>query len=168
MSTPSDNRSNEFYVEHFLIRVYRTGRKVPAYLSVENKPVYTIDQAFSFDTYAEAYKRIKQLPKGLGLFDVEHIIEYLCGPSEGPCPELIKKVLDEIPLPYSISAVGWYEGESIKDELMDRSKSTYYRHRKKLLEYGINIGTKCNVYVIRYKWMLVRVENYPENIASAR
>jgi hypothetical protein len=62
--------------------------------------------------------------------------------------------LDEIPLPYSITAYRWYEGIDIRTEpvtLRVLSRSTFYRHRKNLLEYGIDIGKKCNVKVIHYK-----------------
>lgn len=148
------------YREKYVIRIYIHGRKSPTYISAEHKPVFSIDDADWFDTRTDAYRRIKRLPKGVGLFDVERFIAYpRYVPSPGPCPELLRKVLDEIPLPYSITAYRWYEGIDIRTEpvtLWVLSRSTFYRHRKKLLEYGIDIGKQCNVKVIHFKWHQIR------------
>jgi len=156
MSTPGNSHISELYFEYYEIHVYLHGRKAPAYLSAENKIVFSQSEANWFETAAEAYRKIKRLPKGMGLFDVERIIEYPdCGSSPGPCPELIKKVLDEIPLPYSLTAAAWYEGADVKTEpitFSPLSRSTYYRHKKKLLDYGIDISKKCNVHILRFKW----------------
>ena len=156
MNTLDGFHPSELYFEYYEIHVYLHGKKARAYLSVEDKIVYSQSQADWFETATDAKRRIKRLPKGLGVFVIEKIIEYPdCEPSLGPCPELIKKVLNEIPLPFSLTAVAWYEGVDIKREAVvfgPLSRSTYYRHKKKLLEYGIDISKKCNVHIIRYKW----------------
>jgi hypothetical protein len=153
MSTPVDSPNTGLYFEYYEIHIYRHGRKAPAYLSAENKIVFSQSEANWFDTAAEAYRKIKRLSKGMGLFVVERIIEYPdCGPPTGPCPDFIKKVLNEIPLPYSLTAVCWYDGIDVRREPVifgPLRKSTYYRHRRKLLEYGIDISKKCNVYMMR-------------------
>ena len=160
MSNYVDPHSSELYFEYYEIHVYRQGRRMRAYLSAENKLVYFQTQADWFESAADAYRRIKRLPKGLGLFVIEKVTDYPdCGPSPGPCPELIRKALDEIPLPYSLAAVRWYDGIDVKREpvlLSTLSRSTYYRHRRKLLEYGIDISKKCNVHIIYFKWHQIR------------
>ncbi len=152
-----DGTSSELYFEYYEIHVHLKGRKSHAFISAENKPVYSQSEADWFDTASDAYKRIRRLPKGMGVFTVEHVKEYPeLGPSPGPCPDLIRQVLDEIPLPYSLTAAAWYEGRDVKNEPVASaepfSKSTYYRHRRKLLDYGIDISRNCNVHVIRYRW----------------
>jgi hypothetical protein len=155
MSEPVNSHISELYFKYYEIHVYRHGRKAPAFLSAENKIVFCQSEANWFETATEAYRKIKRLPKGMGLFVVEQIIEYPdCGPPTSPCPEFIKKVLDEIPLPYSLTAVAWYEGVDVRREpviLWPLSKSTFYRHKRKLLEYGIDISKKCNVHVLHVK-----------------
>ncbi|OIR01900.1 phage X family protein [mine drainage metagenome] len=153
MSTPVNSSATELYFEYYEIHVYWHGRKTPAYLSAENKIVFSQFEANWFETAAEAYRKIKRLPKGMGLFVVEKIIEYPdLGPPTGPCPDFIKKILNDIPLPYSLTAVSWYEGIDVRREAVvfgTLPKSTYYRHRKKLFEYGIDISKKCTVRLIR-------------------
>lgn len=153
MSTPDTPHHSELYFEYYQIHIYRHGRKAPAYLSGEDKIVFFQSEANWFETASEAYRKIKRLPKGMGLFVVEKIIEYPdLGPPTSPCPDFMKKILDEIPLPYSLTAVRWYEGIDVRRETVvfgPLPKSTYYRHRKKLLEYGIDISKKCTVRRIR-------------------
>jgi hypothetical protein len=95
------------------------------------------------------------LAQKIGIFDVERVIEYPdLGPSPSPCPELLRKVLNEIPMPYSFTALRWHEGVDIKNgpaTLWTLSRSMYYTHRKKLLEYGIGMCKKCNVKALYYK-----------------
>jgi hypothetical protein len=40
----------------------------------------------------------------------------MLGHQPAPCPTLIKNILNEIPLPYSLTALRWYEGVDIKNE----------------------------------------------------
>jgi Phage X family len=112
--------------------------------------VYFRSEADWFNTAADAWCRIKRLPRGMGLFTIEKVIGYRdVGPSPGPCPDLMKQLLEEIPLPYSLTAIAWYEGEDVRHEPVSNSlplsRSTYYRHRRKLPDYGIDIGRKCNL-----------------------
>jgi hypothetical protein len=145
---PSDT---DLYFEWYEIHIRLKGRKARAYLSAENKPVYSQCEANYFDTEREAYRQIKRLPKGMGVFTVERIREYVPA-SPRPCHPLIKQYLDDIPLPYSLTAISWLEGDDVKNDpvrnSMPLSHSTYYRHRRKLLEFGIDIGRKCNVHLL--------------------
>ena len=148
-------KGSPLYFEWFEIHIRMKGRITPAYLSADNKPVYQQALANYFDTEEDAYRQIKRLPKGMGIFTVERIREYLPPPT-GTCPDFIRQVLNDIPLPYSLTAVAWYEGTDVRNEPVSSaiplSRSTYYRHRSKLLEYGIDIGKKSNVHVLRYRW----------------
>lgn len=161
MNETTNPNPTDMYFEYYEIHVHMKGRKTHAYLSHKNIPVYFQSQADWFETAADAYRRIKRLAKGMGVFTVERIIEYPdLGPATGPCPELIKQVLDDIPLPYSLTAVAWYEGRDVRNapvvSAVPFSSSTFYRHRRKLLTYGIDIRQKCNVHIIRYTWDQVR------------
>lgn len=150
---------SSLYFEWFEVHIRMKGRRTPAYLSAENKPVYQEALANYFDTEEEAFRRIKRLPKGMGVFTVVRMREYL-PPPPGPCPGLIRQLLNDIPLPYSLTAAAWYEGTNVRHEPISSaiplSRSTYYRHRRKLLEYGIDIGKKCNVHILRFRWDQIR------------
>lgn len=156
MNEDINPKSSGPHSEVFQMRAFCHGRKACAYLSAENKVVYDHSQADWFETAADAYRRIKLLPKGMGVFVVEKVIEYLdCAPPPGPCPELIKNVLDEIPLPYSLTAAAWYEGVDVRREPVvfgPLPRSTHYRHRRNLLEHGIDIGKPCNIRILRLRW----------------
>ena len=36
------------------------------------------------------------------------------------------------------------------------SRSSFYLHRRKLLDHGIDIARKCNVHILRYRWDQIR------------
>ena len=86
------------------------------------------------------------------LFEIEEIIDRI-----GPTTlffDFITDLLEHIPSPYSLVAMEWYCGEDVKNySLTSRSKSSYYRYRSKLLEFGIDISKKSDV-------ILLGQENY--------
>jgi len=155
MDAPADHDRSQLFFEWYEIHIRLTGSKARAYLSVENKPVFSQAEANYFNTEKEAYRQIRRLPKGLGVFTVERLRE--CIPAApGPCHPLVKQLLDEIPLPYSLTALAWYDGADVRIEpvscAIPMSRSTYYHHRKKLLEYGIDIGKECKVRILHRPW----------------
>ncbi len=149
------------YVEYHVIRLYRHGYRQGYYLSGDDRPVGSLNEANWFSTATEARRKIKRLPMGMGLFAIEHVIEPLdVPPPPGPCPALIKRLFDEIPQPYSLTAAAWYDGVDLKKAgpIMDQplSRSSFYRHRRKLLDHGIDIARKCNVHILHYRWDQIR------------
>jgi len=54
--------------------------------------------------------------------------------------------LSEIPQPYRATAKDWRDGVDLLSSMKER---TYRRHRQYLLQYGIDIATKCNVEYMR-------------------
>ena len=141
---PDTSRPHVPCMEYHVIRLYRHGYRQGYYLSGDDRPVGTLNEANWFSTATEARRKIKRLPRGMGLFAIEHVIEPLDAPPlSGPCPELIMRLFDEIPLPYSLTAVAWYDGVDLRKvgPVMDwpLSRSSFYRHRRKLLDHGIDI-----------------------------
>nr|WP_279197396.1 phage/plasmid replication protein [Ralstonia mannitolilytica] len=51
-------------------------------------------------------------------------------------------VLEQVPLKYRVTADAWLRGADLKGEM---TNGTFYRHRKALLEYGIDISTPRNM-----------------------
>jgi hypothetical protein len=86
------------------------------------------------------------------LFEIEEIVDKV-GPIT-PFPDFITDLLEHIPSPYSLVAMEWYCGGDVKNYFLSlRSKSSYYRYRSKLLEFGIDISKKSDV-------ILLGQENY--------
>lgn len=61
----------------------------------------------------------------------------------------------DMPMKLQALATCWREGRDLRAEL---SKSAYYRARTALLEYGIDIGTPCNVLALTRHVEVVQVE----------
>lgn len=155
MDTLTDKDTSPLYFEWYEIHIRLKGYSGRAYLSAENKPVFSQGEANYFDTEKEAYRQIKRLPKGMGVFTVERIREYL-PPPPGPAVPYVRQLLKEIPLPYSLTAIAWHEGVDVRNEPVycatPMSRSSFYRHRRKLLEYGIDIGQKPKVRILHFPW----------------
>ncbi len=81
------------------------------------------------------------------LFEIEEIVHTI-GPIT-PFPDFINDLLERNPSPYSLVAMEWYFGGDMKKYfLTSRSKSSYYRYRSKLLEFGIDISKKSDVILL--------------------
>lgn len=75
----------------------------------------------------------------------EFSIDERLGPFE-PLPEAVWERVKDIPHPYAFAAADWLEGKDPKEGwLRYRSRSTYQRHRERLLTYGIDIASAQNV-----------------------
>lgn len=151
-SSNSDIRIVRF--EYFEIHVYQHWRKSHGYLSPEGTVTSSQEDAAWFESPAEAYQTIKCLPRGMGVFVVAHNLEYQeFIPSRGLSRYFPNNFLEMIPEPYSMTAYAWYDGIDLRKKALSSggiSKSTYYRHRRKLLEYGFDISKKCNVRILRF------------------
>jgi hypothetical protein len=66
-----------------------------------------------------------------------------------PLPEVISDLLEQISPPYLFATLDWFEGEDVRTKLKMRSPSTYYRYRRKLLEFGIDTATASKVVTLR-------------------
>lgn len=137
-----------FYYDHsyFVIRVHQHGLGEARYLGAKKK-VVPLQDARQFSSPISANRTIAHLGKGNGLYEVESIAERI-GPLY-PLPEVISDLLEQIPPPYLFAALDWFEGGDVGTQLKMRSPSTYYRYRRKLLEFGIDIATASKVVTLR-------------------
>ncbi|MCK2088644.1 phage/plasmid replication protein [Thauera aromatica] len=71
---------------------------------------------------------------------------------------------DELPARLQHWATCWREGRDIRSDL---STSQYYKVRKQLLEYGIDVGTPCNVLALTRHVQVVEVSPLPNLIVPA-
>lgn len=71
---------------------------------------------------------------------------------------------DELPSRLHHWATCWREGRDIR---ADVSRATYFRIRKQLLEYGIDIGAPCNVLALTRHVRVVEVRSLPNLIEAA-
>lgn len=71
----------------------------------------------------------------------------------------------ELPVRLQHWATCWREGRDIRSDV---SLATYYRVRKQLMEYGIDIGTPCNVLALTRHVQVVEVSPLPNLIESPR
>lgn len=69
----------------------------------------------------------------------------------------------DLPLRLQHWATCWREGRDIRAEV---STATYYRVRKQLLEYGIDIGTPCNVLALTRHVEVVQVMPLPNLVGD--
>ena len=65
---------------------------------------------------------------------------------------------DEMPDELREKALRWLDGEDLRVRL---SKSAFYRWRKALLAFGIDIGLRCNVQALKPTVQAVQVEFLP-------
>ncbi len=67
---------------------------------------------------------------------------------------------NELPSPFAATAFAWREGMDMRK----LSRATYYRHRKALLRYGIDISMPCNVRAlpIRVREITIQAATAPD------
>lgn len=69
----------------------------------------------------------------------------------------------DMPMKLQAFATCWREGRDLRAEM---SKSAYYRARAQLLEYGIDIGTPCNVLALTRHVEVVTVTAVPNLVGD--
>ena len=69
----------------------------------------------------------------------------------------------DMPMKLQAYATCWREGRDLRSEM---SKSAYYRARSQLLEYGIDIGTPCNVLALTRHVEIVQVMPVPNLVGN--
>jgi hypothetical protein len=72
-------------------------------------------------------------------------------PQEDDHVKTITDQLMQIPYPYRRTAYNWYRGRDVEVLLKRESDEVYQRHRKLLLDYGINIKNKSDVILLGRK-----------------
>lgn len=139
---------NPFYFDNYfyVIRVHQRRLGEARYLG-EKKKLVPIQEARQFSSPVSAKRVIANLRKGNGLYEVGSITERI-GPLN-PLADEIYDLVEKIPPPYLFAALEWFEGVDVSAQLKARSPSTYYRYRKKLLEFGIDIATPSKVVIMR-------------------
>lgn len=144
----SSNPEFPFYYDnsYWVIRVHERGQREARYLG-EKKGFASIQGARQFSSLISAHRTISRLDKGSGLYEVESITDKI-GPLY-PLPEEITDLILQIPSPYMYAAMAWFEGEDVGAGLKINAPRTYYRYRKKLLEFGIDIAKPSTVVVLR-------------------
>ena len=141
-----------FYYENrlFVIRVYKKDVQGVWYIGAKKTIVFDIDHALQFSTANEAARYLARWPRN-GLLSEIEVISQNIGPIT-PLPEFVLDLMDKIPFPYFFIAYDWYCGGDVKSWLLTyRSKSTFYRYRHKLIEYGIDISKPSRVVLIGEK-----------------
>ncbi len=137
-----------FYYDnsYWVIRVYQPRQREARYLGERKEPV-PLQDARQFSSPISAHRAIARLNKGNGLYEVESITEMV-----GPLytwPEEITDLIMQIPSPYMYAAMAWFEGDDVCGRLKTMAPRTYYRYRKRLLEFGIDISKPSTVIVLR-------------------
>lgn len=144
---PENPAAPRYYdMTYHVIRMYRHGELTPLFLG-EKRRFVPFAEARQFDSLQDAGKCISRMKKGSRLFEIRTISE-LYGPFY-PRPEAIMDLLESVPIPYLFIATEWFNGWDARPWLFSRSRSTYYRYRRKLLEYGIDISRKSKVVTLR-------------------
>jgi len=145
----SSNSSQPFYYEnkYFVIRVRRKNVRGDWYVGPKKTVVPDIDVALQFSTADGASRSLAKQPRNSLLFEIEAITQNI-GPIS-PLPDFVADLIERIPFPYIFIAHEWYCGGDVKTWLLTyRSKSTFYRYRKKLMEYGIDISSPSRVVLL--------------------
>lgn len=138
-----------FYYDNqfFVIRVHRKNVQGDWYIVPKKTTVQSIDDALQFSTADEATHSLARQSRNGLLFEVAAITQSI-GPIS-PLPEFVVDLMEKIPFPYFFVAHDWYCGGDVKSWLLTyRSKSTFYRYRKRLMEYGIDITTPSQVVLL--------------------
>lgn len=148
----TDQAFEPFYYDnrYFVIRRYRHGQALadmPEYIGKQKKKGVPLKYARQYLSVDSATRALAQFRRSGMLFEVEEIVDRM-GPI-APFPDFINDLLEQIPSPYSLVAMEWYFGGDVKNYFMtSRLKSSYYRYRSKLLEFGIDISKKSDVIVL--------------------
>jgi len=138
-----------FYYEnrYFVIRHYRrnqTSASAPEYVGEQKSRGVSLEVARQYSSAESAKRAVAQFKRSGILFEIKEIVDRM-GPIT-PFPDFINDLLEQIPSPYSLVAMEWYFGGDVRNYfLTSRSKSSYYRYRSKLLEFGIDISKKSDV-----------------------
>lgn len=64
----------------------------------------------------------------------------------------------EVPQALQLYAYAWKDGRDVRSMT---SRTTYFRVRKELLKYGIDVGVPCNVVALKREVQQVRIEWLP-------
>lgn len=144
----SETSAKPFYYDnsYWVVRVHQRGQRKALYLGEKKMPI-PLEDARQFSSLISAYRTIARLEKGHGLYEVESITE-----TNGPIytwPEAIVDLIMQIPSPYMYAAMAWFEDDDVGGGLKIMAPRTYYRYRKKLLEFGIDISKPSKVIVLR-------------------
>lgn len=142
-------KSKPFYYENkfFVIRVHRKDEPGDWYVGPKKTIVSDIDAALQFSTADEASRSLARQPRNGLLFEIEAITQNI-GPIS-PLPDFVVGLMEKIPFPYFFIAYEWHCGGDVRSWLLTyRSKSTFYRYRKKLMEHGIDISTPSQVVLL--------------------
>lgn len=143
------DRNQPFYYENrfFVIRAHRKDMAGNCYVGPKKKIVFSFDDASQFATADEARRALARLPKSGLLCEIEAVTVSI-GPIS-PLPEFMADIMERVPLPYNLVAYEWHCGGDVRSWLLTyRSKSSFYRYRKKLMEYGIDISTPSQVVLL--------------------
>jgi len=144
---PSDSLTPFYYDNtYWVIQVYRRGQRGVSYLGPK-RTVVPLEFARKFESQQKALNVLRRLNKSLGEFETKLITQRLGPILPIPVPETILNAISDIPGPYAFVALDWVQGDDLGKWFRHRSKSTYYRYRRKLLEYGIDITEPYKVVV---------------------
>ena len=148
----SSDIDKPFFYENrfFIIRVHRKDVQDGCYVGEKKALVFAIDDALQFSTEGDASRSLARQPRNGLLYEIVGIMQNI-GPIS-PLPEFVVELMEKIPFPYFFIAHEWYCGGDVKSWLLTyRSKSTFYRYRNKLIEYGIDISRPGKVVLIDEK-----------------
>ena len=145
------DRVREFYV----IRVKRkvsdapqTARPAREVFITTNNSFGAISKARAFDSIEDAETYLAQR-RNHGQYDFQ--IQYctlFTPPREDDPIKTITDELMQIPYPYRRTAYNWYRGRDVVALLQRESDEVFERHRKLLLDYGIDITSKSDVVLL--------------------
>ena len=147
-----DKPAEPFYYEnrYFVIRLYRRGQasaSIPEYIGERKSRGVSREDAKQYSSADSAKRAVAQFKQSGMLFEIEEIVDRI-GPIT-PFPDFMNDLLERIPTPYSLVAMEWYFGGDVRHYLLtSRSKSSYYRYRSKLLEFGIDISKNSDVILL--------------------
>jgi hypothetical protein len=147
-----DKPGKPFYYEnrYFVIRLYRRNQvsvSAPEYIGEQKSRGVSRENARQFSSADSAKRAVAQFKRCGMLFEIEEIVDRRG--TITPFPDFINDLLEQIPSPYCLVAMEWYFGGDIKNYFLTSfSKSSYYRYRSKLLEFGIDISKKSDVILL--------------------
>ena len=131
---------------YWTVQVHRRNQTSALFLSEAGTLVERAN-ARQFPTESSAQHCISRQRQGFGLFEIVQV-NYRLGPLY-PLPDCVTDKVEQIPPPYVFAVLNWYEGRDVKSDLLCRSRTTYYRYRKMLLRFGIDISRISKVVMLR-------------------
>lgn len=144
-------RVKEFYVIRVKRKVSDTSQAMTTVREVyinANNSFGAVSKARSFDSIEDAEAYLAQRHDH-DRYDFQ--IQYcslFTPPQEDDPIQTITDELMQIPYPYRRTAYNWYRGRNVVALLRRESEEVYQRHRKLLLDYGIDIATNSDVVLL--------------------